>query len=410
MTEPRRIGNRRKFKLSNHRLSKQAFLQTVEQLEQAVMLQNVLLYGRGPYQQPMGGVVSSWRYTTTGSIVNLPYEGELAYNDADGVVKGVRYDPSSPAQSVTQIDLSLYVGQNRWIWWKRGESETTVRSEAHWVSPTGEQFTPTETILAERVDFGVTHISTPHPTYNLANGWRLLAKVVGWTGSTPELRFIPFIDSAKILTRDVDVSAVDPDVLSAFYGGAVPATANDGVVHLLKRVVDQLWMLADSAVNVPTDPVTAPTVGTVGTWYRKPRYGTKQIDDTLDDILGRVTAVEAASGAVLGIVYAVETPVGSGVNPVAVVPTKAIGTVLTQGAVTVTRTANGVYQYDFPIDIGPTCVAVATTNNLGLLGVATQDVTTEWTSDTRLVVRIVSNIVGPVYQSKAHNLIIVGSL
>lgn len=286
MTEPRRIGNRRKFKLTNHRLSKQSYLQTIEQLEQALITQNTLLFGRGPLGKPMGGCVSAWQWTRTGtSIINFPAAGELAFNDEAGTVKVVKYDPTSPAQAATSIDLTGFEGTPLWLWWKRGESETTVRTEAHWVVPIGEQLEPTETILSERVDFGFSAIATPHATYNHDNGWRVFAQV-GWFLGAAGVVFVPFIDSAwsgypssRGLTLPSGRNLRDPTFAPAW-----PFDHSDGIVYSMKRIIDQLWMLRDSDNEIEPDGDVA-SQGVETTWYHHPKYGTKQIDDNLDFLL-----------------------------------------------------------------------------------------------------------------------------
>jgi hypothetical protein len=277
MAEPRRIGNRRLFKLSNHRLSKQSYLQTVQQLEEAVIAQNIALFGRGPSNAPMGGTLSYWSFdVSTAPIINFLSDGELGYNDADGVPKVVRYNPTNPTQ-VTTLNLAGLVGSQGWIWWRRQESEADSRSEAQWVTPTGEVFTPTNTVMYERVEFDWT-TTAADPSINIANGWRLLYFVDSWAGSIPSGYFIPFIDSAKALTRGFLLYAQlqDPP------GIAHPAGVNDGLFYLVKRLVDQMWMLQSSQVNIPADG-SSETRGTyAGQWYRKPTYGHAEIDTALD--------------------------------------------------------------------------------------------------------------------------------
>lgn len=277
----RRIGNRRLFKLPNHRLTKTSYLQTVEQLEQALAAQNILLFGRGPYNAAMGGTVSYWSYDVSAApVIAFLGAGEVAYNDASGLARVVVYDPTNPTQSTT-LDLSGLVGDPGWIWWRRAEGDAGLRSEVKWVVPTGEETEPTETIRYEYLEFAWTS-DTPSTTYNLAEGWRILGRVVDWSGSVPTIQFIPFLEASNVLTRGLAVRAVsaDPPAIPLVTGD-LPTNVNDGLVHLLRRAIDALWMLQDADANIPTNNASA-VAGSVGTWYRRPKYGTKQLDDWID--------------------------------------------------------------------------------------------------------------------------------
>lgn len=290
-----KVGNRRNFLLTNHRLNKDALLQILDDMMHTVNNSNAATLGSGDpnFSFAEAGVSAAgtdgrWDYTVDNisslCVITFTRPGYLIYGakDDDGYAcsKVVLFDPSNPAQTTSSIILDGYVAQDCYLWFRRMEANADSDSEARWSVGTGEVFTSTFTRKREWVEFAVTTIA-PNATYNEENGYFRFAVIDSWSGLVPDIRFIHFADR-----RGLEHSSNNPNaknfntVVNGGFGMTAGPLGSQSLTGLVKDLVNQMYMLQDSDwdITLPRGYVNA--VGQNG-WFHRPDFGMKQIGELL---------------------------------------------------------------------------------------------------------------------------------
>ena len=325
------IGNRRKFKLSGHRLNKSALERGLEEAEKAILLQQRVIFGRGfRYSQlaphmsasyseaqhdaalaAAGGVLSYLPTTASTwvpgvpTIVSLPSPGELGLIERNGVAKVVHYDPSLPGQATTITipadPVAVPVGRVGIMLWRPAYQDGAPRQEVEWVIGTGEVTTPTDTISYELVEFlgdlvaTFTSSSQNYWAQRLADGWFPLG-IIRWVGLTPNVILFHAADGwsfampgiGKIQGRrrldSYPALAYEPPPT------ALPtqaANVNDGLYYLAKRITDYMYALLYGGDSPDIDGVSTGSIVLNQRWHRNLTHadvGSSAISDTLQSL------------------------------------------------------------------------------------------------------------------------------
>lgn len=297
----KRTGHRRIFKLPHHRVTREALDQAIDLLEKAAIVQNTAVFGRGPRNQAMGGVLSNWKFVVSqaggSTLIRFPAAGWLGYTDGNGVAKVVRYDPRLPGQQ-SSIIVTSYLGppSSYYIMWRRQEFDTSVRDEAEWIIPTGPTDTAIATIRREVVQFAIAASPTV-PPFNFANDWRILAYVgFGPTAADIKVKFLPFMESASALfPRHFYNRAQTWNGTAGYLTGQTDqvTTPGDGLIYHVRRLIDQVYMLKSKGVSISDDGAVQRAPSGIGPWYFMPTISASQYDLVYADIQNRIADYNA---------------------------------------------------------------------------------------------------------------------
>lgn len=285
-----KIGNARRFGLNNHRLDKDAVLEMQDDPRRALTTALGGGSGHGRLRSAahvnIGGCLSKLEVNAivdpgVSTVIEFPSPAVffIGGHDTGGrpIAKHVNYEPSSSAQSVTSLDVTVFAAANSetLLWINRGEVAVDEDNQVYW-DLTELDDSPLLRFM-EYVDFRATLFAGDTETNDPANGWAVFGRIFVWDGYEPTIEvFDP-----------VDFDAYDNYNLMVYpvLGAAVPAGyalgIGDyrGIYRMLKTVVNALLMQFDSDWDIDGDG-TINAVGLDG-YYRKPTLGHRQLDAAL---------------------------------------------------------------------------------------------------------------------------------
>jgi len=285
-----KIGNARRFALNNHRLDRDAVLEMQDDPRRALTTALGGISGHGRTRSAahvnIGGCLSKLEVNAVvveGVSAYLEFPSPAVFfiggHDTDNrpIAKHVNYEPSSSAQSVTALDISVFAGANSetLLWIQRGETPVDEDNQVNWNLV--EQDNTTELRFMEYVDFRATLFAGDVQTNDPANGWAVFGRIFTWDGWTPTIEIFDPVDFDAYDNYNLMVYPVVGAAVPAGY--ALGIGDYRGIYRMLKTVVNALLMQFDSDWDIDGDG-TINAVGLDG-YYRKPTLGHKQLDSML---------------------------------------------------------------------------------------------------------------------------------
>jgi hypothetical protein len=283
----RKTGNRRIYKLVNHRLDKDGVIDQTLDPQESTVTAVAGQFGSGDgIGSPISGLLSPISYTQTGLVItfNEPFLLGMSTTDENGLPAGyvVLYDPSSPAQSSNSINLANFGishNDNVWLLFRQSFAETDIRNQAYYNG--GPMVGVTETRERGFVEFAAATSLTG--TYSDANGWGVFGVIRSWTSPTnPVVEFIDIVDHFGFdMASKHKATAMSPSVTYPFTPYEVR-----GWPRWVKALINQFYMQHDSLWVINrngTQNLPGVQPGTLG-WYRNVPYGNLQVQHFINKV------------------------------------------------------------------------------------------------------------------------------
>lgn len=285
MARERKVGNKRLYNLTNHRLDKDGVNRQISDPQETAVTLMAGEFGAG--QGPGGtvsGVMGPISVSLDGATIDFdePFTLGHATLDENMLPAGfvVLYDPSSPAQATTTLPLAAFEGEVVFLIFRQMFASTDTLNQAYYDG--GPQTDTTATRERAYVEFAAVLADEGLVgDYSAFYGWALFGAVRNWVGPTPVLEFVDVVDSYGYSTTfENRATSVTP--LTSF-----PLTMGGqrGWPRWVKTLVNQLYMQHDSLWEIGADGVPAyqgvdPGVG----WYRKVPYGNLQVQHFINEV------------------------------------------------------------------------------------------------------------------------------
>lgn len=217
----------------------------------------------------------------------------------------MHYNPNGAfqIQKTLPATLAAYSSSDRpFIWFARAETPAERATRKKFSAGAERTITPM-TRLRQNVLFGVTATAdtTPDDVYE----WHVFARVTGWSSGNPEIRAFRPWDIGRV-PEDGDVDFYYPGRIVEMINQANETPWLNSLPRVITYLAQVLCITRDNSITFNGDG----SVGTESTTPETPlpfalvgpnnARGTRQLDDALNDVGGRVGALEAATSEGVG--------------------------------------------------------------------------------------------------------------